>query len=154
WLGKSYASQLALPRLSPSDSLAVVRSIVPEQRVGHDVEQRIVSQAEGVPFFLEELARAVAEQPEPGSDVIVPETIQDVLIARLDRLSPDDRDLLQTASVVGRDVNVAVLRAVSRAPEGEFGRQLARLEAAEFLYQASLVSNASEYTFKHALTYE
>src|SRR5262249_24547148 len=68
WLGKSYASQLALPRLSPSDSLAVVRSIVPEQRVGHDVEQRIVSQAEGVPFFLEELARAVAEQPELGSD--------------------------------------------------------------------------------------
>jgi tetratricopeptide (TPR) repeat protein len=77
-----------------------------------------------------------------------------VLMARLDRLPTADRELLQTASVVGKDVNVAILRAVSDVPEPEFGHQLARLEAAEFLYEKSVATTAAEYTFKHALTHE
>jgi DNA-binding NtrC family response regulator len=66
WLGRSYASQFALPRLTPSDSLAVVRSVIPEHSLAPDVEQTIVSHAEGIPFFLEELARAVVEHPVRG----------------------------------------------------------------------------------------
>jgi tetratricopeptide (TPR) repeat protein len=152
WLDRSQASQFTLRGLAASDSLAIVRSVIPAQRLPRELEQTIVSRAEGVPFFLEELARAVVEHPELGSDVAVPETIQDVLVARLDRLPSEDRELLQTASVIGKDVNVAIFRAVSDVPEAEFGRQLARLEAAEFLYERNTVPK--EYSFKHALTHE
>jgi transcriptional regulator with AAA-type ATPase domain/tetratricopeptide (TPR) repeat protein len=152
WLDQSQTSQFPLRGLTASDSLAIVRSVIPDQRLPRELEQTIVSRAEGVPFFLEELARAVVEHPELGSDVAAPETIQDVLVARLDRLPPDDRELLQTASVIGKDVNVAILRAVSDVPEAEFGRQLARLEAAEFVYEKNAVPK--EYSFKHALTHE
>jgi transcriptional regulator with AAA-type ATPase domain/tetratricopeptide (TPR) repeat protein len=152
WLDRSQASQFPLRGLTASDSLAIVRSVIPAQRLPRELEQTIVARAEGIPFFLEELARAVVEHPELASDVVIPETIQDVLVARLDRLLPEDRELLQTASVIGKDVNVAISRAVSDVPEAEFGRQLARLEAAEFLYEKNTVPK--EYSFKHALTHE
>src|SRR5262245_46356170 len=64
WLGRSYASQIGLDRLSPADSLEVVDSVVPEQEFAPGLAQMIVARAEGVPFFLEELARAVADHPE------------------------------------------------------------------------------------------
>ena len=152
WLDGSQASQFPLQGLTASDSLTVVRSVIPGHRLPRELEQTIISRAEGIPFFLEELSRAVVEHPELGSDVPVPETIQDVLVARLDRLLPEDRELLQTASVIGKDLNVTILRAVSDVPEAEFGRQLARLEAAEFLYEKSSVPKES--SFKHALTHE
>jgi transcriptional regulator with AAA-type ATPase domain/tetratricopeptide (TPR) repeat protein/ABC-type lipoprotein export system ATPase subunit len=154
WLGRAYASELALQRLSDADSLAVVRSVVPEHRLATEIEQRIVSHAEGIPFFLEELARAVVEHPDLRSEVSVPETIQDVLMARLDRLPAEERELLQTASVLGKDVSVPILCAVTGVAEPAVRWQLGRLQAAEFLYEKSLPSAAPEFTFKHALTHE
>jgi DNA-binding NtrC family response regulator/tetratricopeptide (TPR) repeat protein len=154
WLGRSYASQLALQRLSDADSLAVVRSIVPEDRLAPELEQTIISHADGIPFFLEELVRAVVEHPDLVSEVSVPETIQDVLVARLDRLPAEERELLQTASVIGKDVSVAILGAVTGVAEPVLRRQLGRLQAAEFLYEKDLLSTAPEFTFKHALTHE
>jgi len=154
WLGRSYATQLALQRLSDADSLAVVRSIVPEDRLAPELEQTIVSHADGIPFFLEELVRAVVEDPDLVSEVSVPETIQDVLMARLDRLPAEERELLQTASVLGKDVSVAILGAVTGVAEAVLRRQLGRLQAAEFLYEKTLLSATPEFTFKHALTHE
>src|SRR5206468_7161595 len=154
WLGRSYASQLALQRLSDADSLAVVRSIVPEDRRAPELEQTIISHAEGIPFFLEELVRAVVEHPDLVSEVSVPETIQDLLVARLDRLPAEERELLQTASVLGKDVSMAILGAVSGVAEPVLRRQLGRLQAAEFLYETTLLSATPEFTFKHALTHE
>ncbi len=152
WLDRSQVSQFPLQGLTATDSVAIVRSVIPPPRLPRELEQTIVARAEGIPFFLEELARAVVEHPELGSDVVIPGTIQDVLVARLDRLLPEDRELLQTASVIGKDVNVAILRAVGDMPEAEFGRQLARLEASEFMYEKSFAPR--EYSFKHALTHE
>jgi len=154
WLGRSYASQLALQRLSDSDSLAVVRSLVPADRLAPELEQMIVSHAEGIPFFLEELVRAGVEHPDLVSEVSIPETVQDVLMARLDRLPSDERELLQTASVLGKDVNVAILGAVTGLAEPLLRRQLGRLQTAEFLYDKNLVAATPEFTFKHALTHE
>ena len=153
WRGRPYETQVALRRLSPSDSLAIVRAVASEQQLSHELEQAIVSQAEGIPFFLEELARAVAEHPELRSEVMVPATIQDVLTARLDRLPADERDLLQTASILGKDVSVAILRSLSDVPEPEFSRQLERLRDAEFLHDEGGI-NAPAFTFKHALTHD
>ena len=83
----------------------------------------------------------------------VPGTVQAILAARIDRLPLDDKDLLQTAAVVGTDIPVAVLAAVSGRTVDALADGLARLQAAEFLYETSLVPDAA-YTFKHALTHD
>src|SRR5262249_37090722 len=83
----------------------------------------------------------------------VPATVQAILAARIDRLPVEDKDLLQTASVVGADVTVAVLAGVAETPAEVLADGLARLQAAELLYETSLFP-AAQYTFKHALTHE
>jgi transcriptional regulator with AAA-type ATPase domain/tetratricopeptide (TPR) repeat protein len=153
WLERSYATQIGLNRLTRANSLAVLHSVVPEQELPPDLAQVILSHAEGVPFFLEELARAVTDHPDLRSDVMVPHTIQGVLVARIDRLPEEERHLLQTSSVIGKEVTIPVLKAVADLPEEVLRRCLARLEAAEFLHQTR-VAPIEEYAFTHALTHE
>jgi tetratricopeptide (TPR) repeat protein len=76
-----------------------------------------------------------------------------VLAARIDRLEPEDKHLLQSAAVIGKDVPYAILRAIADRPEDALRQGLARLQGAEFLYETSLFPDL-EYTFKHALTHE
>jgi predicted ATPase len=83
----------------------------------------------------------------------VPATVQAVLAARIDRVLPEDKRLLQTAAVVGTDVPLPLLRAIADVPEEALHRSLAHLQAAEFLYETRLFPE-QEYTFKHALTHE
>ena len=83
----------------------------------------------------------------------MPATVQAVLAARIDRLPPDDKRLLQTASVIGKDVPSALLLEVAELGEDELRRGIARLQAAEFVYEARLFPDL-EYTFKHALTHD
>ena len=87
WLDKSYATQIALRHLAPQDSMTVVRSARQYQAMPEPLEQMIITKAEGNPFFLEELTRAVLDRADVGTDVTVPDTIQGVLMARIDRLS-------------------------------------------------------------------
>jgi hypothetical protein len=79
--------------------------------------------------------------------------VQAVLAARIDRLLPGDKALLQTASVIGKDVPLALLQAVAEPVAGELHAAIGRLQIAEFLYEASLFPDP-EYTFKHALTHD
>jgi DNA-binding NtrC family response regulator/tetratricopeptide (TPR) repeat protein len=153
WLERSYASQIGLDRLTEADSLEVVHSVVPAQQFAPGLAQMIVARAEGVPFFLEELARAVADHPELRSDVMVPDTIQGVLEARLGRLPDAEKQLLRVASVIGKDVPVSLLQAVAGVSEADLRQGLSRLQATEFIYLRK-VSPAEEYTFKHALTHD
>src|SRR5437764_12561891 len=83
----------------------------------------------------------------------VPTTVKAVLAARIDRLLPEDKRLIQTAAVIGPDVPFALLRAIADVPEAALHRGLAHLQAAEFLYETRLFPEP-EYTFKHALTHE
>ena len=76
-----------------------------------------------------------------------------VLAARIDRLAPESKRLLQAAAVIGKDVPIPLLLAIADAPEGEVRAELTRLQAAEFLYEARLFPDL-EYTFKHALTHD
>jgi tetratricopeptide (TPR) repeat protein len=86
-------------------------------------------------------------------DIQIPATVQAVLAARIDRLPPMDKALLQTASVVGKDVPFALLQAIAEVAEDALHAAVGRLQAAEFLYETSLFPDL-EYTFKHALTHE
>ena len=79
--------------------------------------------------------------------------MQAVLAARIDRLPPEEKRLLQTAAVIGTEVPFALLQAIVELSEEELRRGLGHLQAAEFLYETSLFPEL-EYTFKHALTHE
>ena len=83
----------------------------------------------------------------------MPATVHAVLAARIDRLPPEEKRLLQTAAVIGTDVPFALLQTIADLPEDTLHRGLAHLQAAEFLYETRLFP-APEYTFKHALTHE
>ena len=83
----------------------------------------------------------------------MPATAQAMLAARIDRLAPEDKRLLQSAAVIGKDVPFALLQAIAELPEESLREGLAQLQAAEFLYETSLFPDL-EYTFKHALTHE
>jgi len=129
------------------------------------LKRLLVERTEGNPFFLEESVRALVETGmlagDPGryrlarplGSIQVPATVQAVLAARIDRLPPQEKSLLQSASVVGKDVPFAHLRAIAELPEEALRAELAHLQAAEFLYERSLFPDL-EYTFKHALTHE
>src|SRR5262249_5547488 len=83
----------------------------------------------------------------------LPATAQAMLAARIDRIAPDDRRILQAAAVVGKDVPVELLRAIADKPDESIRQSLRRLQASEFVYEARLFPEL-EYTFKHALTHE
>ena len=89
----------------------------------------------------------------PIDTIQVPATVEAVLAARIDRLPPEARRLLQAASVVGKDVPFALLQAIADVPEDALRRGLATLQAAEFMYEAGIFPD-HEYTFKHALTHD
>jgi len=148
WIEKSYATQITLSRLTDADSEAVVRAVLlraelPEQTVGD-----VLGKAEGNPFFLEELARSLLEHP----GVLVPDTIQGVLMARIDRLPDEHKRLLQTASVLGREFPLNLLAAVWEQT-GDVTALLSDLKRWEFLYEEPMAEEP-RYLFKHGLTQE
>jgi tetratricopeptide (TPR) repeat protein len=153
WIDKSYATQLSLSRLTSRDSLAVIQSIPQAKKLPEGVVQAILARAAGNPFFLEELTRAVADSGTSDVAPQVPDTVQAVLAARIDRLPPTEKRLLQMASVIGKDVPFSLLSAVVEVPEDALTRELLRLQTAEFLYETRRGTQRI-YTFKHALTQE
>ncbi len=151
WIEKSYATQIALQPLVPEDSLSVVHSLLATDQVADSLVEVILSKAGGNPFFLEELARTVRGSLSPT--VAVPDTIEEVLLARIDQLPPEGKRLLRSAAVIGKDLPFRLVQAIAEMPEEALRRGLGRLQAAEFLYETSSASEV-EYTFKHALTHE
>ena len=152
WIGKSFATQIALPPLSSEESLALVRSVVPAPLVSEPLTQIILDRAEGNPFFLEEMARAVADRSDVGPETAVPETVQGVLTARIERLPEEPRRVLQMAAVLGRGASLRVLEAMS-ADAADLAPHLRDLERLGFLYRRR-VGEDRLYVFKHALTQE
>jgi transcriptional regulator with AAA-type ATPase domain/tetratricopeptide (TPR) repeat protein len=150
WLERSYAAQLALTPLGIEDSLRVVRSVAPANALSDVLAQRIVTKADGNPFFLEELALAsrTAEAGDPA--IPVPDTIDGILTARIDRLPDEARRLLQAASVLGRVVPLGLLGELDAGTPEHHLPELVRLE---FL-SAQHTASEPTYTFRHALTQE
>jgi transcriptional regulator with AAA-type ATPase domain/tetratricopeptide (TPR) repeat protein len=151
WMDKSYATQLSLQPLSRGDSQRIVESLLGPRDARDALAPAILSKAEGNPFFLEELCRAVGEQPEAAA-VAVPDTVEEALRARIDRLPEDVKTTLRLASVIGREIPLETFQAVWRGP-GDFEAHLRELTRLEFLYEQSRPPE-SVYVFKHALTQE
>ena len=165
WGRKTYYLQLRIDLLPPQSAGALLDALLGEDRALERLKQRLIEQTEGNPFFLEESVRTLVETQvlvgERGAYRMakapdtwqIPATAQAILAARIDRLTPEDKRLLQAASVVGKDVPFGLLHAIADVPEESLRQGLSHLQAAEFLYETSLFPDL-EYTFKHALTHE
>jgi class 3 adenylate cyclase/tetratricopeptide (TPR) repeat protein len=165
WGGKTYYTQIRLDPLPPDSAETLLEALLGVEPGLAALKSALVERAQGNPFFLEESVRALVESGvlagetgayrlSQGRPIVqVPATVQAILAARIDRLPPDDKSLLQAASVVGKDVPRPLLQEVTERGDDELGRALERLQSAEFLYEARLFPEA-EYTFKHALTHE
>ncbi len=165
WGAKSYYRQVRLDPLSAPGSEMLLDALLGSAAELAPLRSVLVERTEGNPFFLEETVRDLAEtdvlygargayrlnrQPSP---IRVPETIHAVLAARIDRLHPDDKRVLQAAAAVGRDVSRALLGEIVDVPERDLEQSLARLQAGEFIYERQVFPEV-EYTFRHALTLE
>jgi len=163
WSSKTYYSQQRLDALPAESAEELLEALLGEERGLAPLKQLLVRR--GNPFFLEETVRTLVETKalvgergryrltQPVQALQVPATVQVVLAARIDRLAPEDKQLLQIASVVGKNVPFALLQAIAELPEEPLRRGLDHLQAAEFLYETGLYPDL-EYTFKHALTHE
>jgi class 3 adenylate cyclase/tetratricopeptide (TPR) repeat protein len=163
WGQKTYYTQLRLDPLPPASAEALLQNLLGDDASLEPLTQRLIEHTQGNPFFLEESVRTLVETQvllgEPGAyrlaralpSIQVPATVQAVLAARIDRLAPEEKSLLQTAAVIGTEVPLALLQAVAEAPEEPLRLGLTHLQAAEFLYETRLFPEL-EYTFKHALT--
>ena len=118
WIEQSNVTQIALRRLTPEDGMAVIRSMVPQDHLSDQLAQTILAKADGNPFFLEELTQAVVESGDFRAELAVPDTIQGVLMARIDRLPDMSKRLLQTASVLGREFSCASCRPFGKGQAG------------------------------------
>jgi class 3 adenylate cyclase/predicted ATPase len=161
WIGQPQVTMLALNRLDRRDRTALIEQIAGGKPLPNEVVERIADRTDGVPLFIEELTKSVLEsgllREEADRYVLdralpplaIPTTLQDSLMARLDRLA-SVRLVAQIGAAIGREFSYALLRAVSRLSEGELDAALARLVASELVFQRGAPPDAV-YSFKHAL---
>jgi tetratricopeptide (TPR) repeat protein len=165
WGSKTYYRQARVDPLPPASADELLDALLGQDAGADSLKRLLVERAEGNPFFLEESVRVLVETGvlagergayrvmEEPTELQVPATAQAILAARIDRLAPEDKRRLQAAAVIGKDVPFALLRAISDETEDDLRAGIARLQTAEFLYEARLFPEV-EYTFKHALTHE
>ena len=164
WNPCSYLTPLTLSRLGRLQVEAMVEQVTGGKALPLEMLQQIVSKTDGVPLFVEELTKMVLEsgllREEDGRYVgahggasipalAIPSTLQDSLMARLDRLAPV-RELAQMGAVLGREFSYALIHAVSLLDEELLQQGLRQLVEAELIYQRGLPPQAT-YLFKHAL---
>jgi len=165
WGRKSYYLQLRIDPLPPQSADALLQALLGDDRDLDRLKRMLIERTQGNPFFLEESVQTLIETKvligvrgacrvaRPVELIEVPATVRAVLAARIDRLPPEEKALLQTASVIGHDVPLTLLEAIADLPREALNQSLASLQAAEFLYETSLFPDA-ECTFKHALTHD
>jgi class 3 adenylate cyclase/tetratricopeptide (TPR) repeat protein len=165
WGRKISYMQVRLDPLPRESAQELLDALLGDDSGLKPLKRRLIDRTQGNPFFLEESVRTLVETQvlvgERGAyrlvralpSIQVPATVQAVLAARIDRLPPEEKRLLQAAAVIGTDVPFPLLQAIAEQPEGALRHGLIRLQAAEFLYETSLFPEL-EYTFKHALTHQ
>jgi class 3 adenylate cyclase/tetratricopeptide (TPR) repeat protein len=165
WMGKTYYRQVRLDALASESAQKLLDDLLGLDGALRTFKDLVAEKTGGNPFFLEECVRAVIDAggltgaagayhlARPLQDIEMPATVQAVIAARIDRLAYEDKVVLETAAVIGKDVSFALLHAIADSSEETLRRSLRRLRAAEFLYETRLFPDI-EYTFRHALTHE
>ena len=165
WGSKSYYTQIRIEPLQPESAERLLDALLGNDPTLDPLKRLLTERTEGNPFFIEESVRTFVELGalvgEPGryqltgslTAMHVPSTVQPVIAARIDRLLPVHKQLLQAATVIGTTVPFALLQAIADLLEDGLHQGLAYLQSAEFIYETALFPEP-EYTFKHALTHE
>ncbi|MGQ0526137.1 MAG: AAA family ATPase, partial [Betaproteobacteria bacterium] len=165
WANKTYYCQLHVDPLPPESAEDLLDALLGRDASTATLKRLLIQRTEGSPLFLEESVRTLLETrvlvgergacrlvAEPDT-LQVPATVQSIIAARIDRLEPQEKRLLQAAAVVGTHVPYPVLEAIVELDEEALRRSLALLQTREFVYEAQLFPEL-EYAFKHALTHE
>jgi predicted ATPase len=164
WASRSYLTQLTVSRFTRSQAEEMVKRVAGGKPLPPAVVEQIVTKTDGVPLFVEELTKMLLESglvreeedryglTSPLPPLAIPATLQDSLMARLDRLLTA-KGMAQLGAVLGRQFSFELLQAVSDLDDATLQRELGRLVEAEFIYQRGLPPQAT-YTFKHALIQE
>jgi class 3 adenylate cyclase/tetratricopeptide (TPR) repeat protein len=165
WTGHPHCVEIRLGPLPSPNAQALLDALLGERAELGPVKTLLVERTGGNPFFLEESVRSLVDvgvlSGEPGAyrlsralpEVPIAPSIQAVLAARIDRLDPEDKWILQCAAVAGTTVSQAILEAIVQLPEPELRQRLWCLERAGFLQEVSLFPEP-EWTFRHGLTCE
>jgi class 3 adenylate cyclase/tetratricopeptide (TPR) repeat protein len=165
WMHKSSYQQLPLPPLGAEAIRQLLHDLLGTDASIGRLAEVIQARTAGNPFFTEEVVQSLVESGRlegskggyrlvtPVEDIEIPNTVQSILAARIDRLAEREKQVLQTAAVIGREFAEPVLAAVIALPAAELAEALRTLKAAEFLYDQALYPVA-EYVFKHPLTQE
>ena len=165
WGDKSYAQSLRLDALGHDNADEMLSAMLGESDSLLPLKQLIIETTGGTPFFMEETVQALFDEGalkrsegsveliKPLASLRIPPTVQTILAARIDRLRNDEKTLLQTLAVLGRQFVLSLARAVAGHSDAELERLLANLQLGEFVYEQPSISDV-EYIFKHALTQE
>jgi len=165
WLRRSHVEQLALAQLGEDAIAELVRDLVGVDPSVADLPSRIYARTGGNAFFTEEVVQALVESGQlegergayqlvtPVERIEVPDRVQAVLAARIDRLAERENQVLQAAAVIGRNFDAELLAAVAPLPEAELSEALETLDEAEML-RATALYPVAQYTFKHPLTHQ
>ena len=171
WGSKTYYSQLRLDPLRREEAEELLTALVGEgEGAKHasplqTLKSLILEKTEGNPFFMEEVVQTLAEEEvlsgdrgnyhleKPPEELHIPTTVQGVLASRIDRLGSEEKEFLQTLSVIGKEFSFGLLKKVVDQQEEELQGLLYRLQEGEFIYEQPAFPEP-DYTFKHALTQE
>lgn len=162
---RSFVSRVALTRLTADESQAMACGLLHVKEIDPELNQLIQQKAEGNPFYVEEVVRTLMETGAlrrsngaymlsgKAADVHVPDSIQEIILARLDRLDESAREALQVASVVGREFTGWLVERLTQARDEGGSAPFGELKALELIYEHAYFPELS-YMFKHALTHE
>jgi len=162
WGSKTYYTQLRLDPLGKENADQMLSALLGEGKDLAALKRLIIDKTEGNPFFMEEMVQTLYEDGalarngtvklvSPLGELKIPSTVQGILAARIDRLPPDEKNLLQTLAVIGKEFSLSLVRAVTGSPDDQLQPRVDHLQLAEFIYEQPTAGDV-EYTFKHALT--
>jgi tetratricopeptide (TPR) repeat protein len=164
WGSKSYYTKIGVDQLSTPTSVELVQSILEGADVVAELRELIVNRTGGNPLFMEEFTHSLLESgtiqkkdhqyvlSRKASEIDIPDTIQGIIAARIDRLEDNLKRTMQVASVIGRDFAFRILQTITGMKE-ELKSHLINLQGLEFIYEKQLFPEL-EYIFKHILTQE
>jgi class 3 adenylate cyclase/tetratricopeptide (TPR) repeat protein len=164
WGNKTYYTQLRLDPLGKEKAGEMLTTLLGDGTELGPLKRLIIERTEGNPFFMEETVQVLLDEgalvrngtvklTKTLGELRIPPTVQGILASRIDRLPADEKELLQTLAVMGKEFRLALVKRVAGKPDDELQRMLADLQLGEFIYEQPAFPDI-EYTFKHALTQE
>jgi len=164
WGNRTHYTQLRLDPLGKRSADEMLSALLGDDPDLQPLRRLIIERTEGNPFFMEETVQMLFDEDALArngtvrltkslNELKIPPTVQAILTARIDRLPPDEKDLLQTLAVLGKEFTLRHLKATVARSDSELERMLANLQMAEFIYEQPSLGDV-QFTFKHALTQE